>query len=96
MALDKAEVKRIARLARIRIPDEELDGLAGELSAILGWIETLNEVDVRGVEPMAGVARRRIVDARRCGHRRRRRGSYPRQPRRRRTKTISSCLKVVE
>ena len=56
MALDKAEVKRIARLARIRIPDEELDGLAGELSAILGWIEALNEVDVRGVEPMAGVA----------------------------------------
>ena len=55
MALDRAEVLRIARLARIRIPDEEVDVLAGELSAILGWIEKLDEVDVAGVEPMAGV-----------------------------------------
>lgn len=54
MALDRAEVRRIARLARIRIPDEEMDVLAGELSAILGWIEKLDEVDVAGVEPMAG------------------------------------------
>lgn len=56
MALDRAEVRRIARLARIRVPEEELDSLAGELSAILGWIETLNRVDVRGVEPMASTA----------------------------------------
>ena len=56
MALDRAEVRRIARLARIRVPEEELDGLAGELSAILGWIDTLNRVDVRGVEPMASTA----------------------------------------
>lgn len=54
MALDRAEVLRIARLARIRIPGEEVDVLAGELSAILGWIEKLDEVDVAGVEPMAG------------------------------------------
>lgn len=54
MALDRAEVLRIARLARIRIPAEEVDVLAGELSAILGWIEKLDEVDVAGVEPMAG------------------------------------------
>lgn len=54
MALDRAEVRRIARLARIRIPDEEMEVLAGELSAILGWIEKLDEVDVAGVEPMAG------------------------------------------
>lgn len=54
MALDRAEVRRIARLARIRIPDEEMDVLASELSAILGWIEKLDEVDVAGVEPMAG------------------------------------------
>ena len=56
MALDRAEVRRVAQLARIRVPEEELDGLAGELSAILGWIETLNRVDVRGVEPMASAA----------------------------------------
>ena len=56
MALDRAEVRRIARLARIRVPEEELDGLARELSAILGWIDTLNRVDVGGVEPMASAA----------------------------------------
>lgn len=56
MALDRAEVRRIARLARIRVPEEELDSLARELSAILGWIDTLNRVDVHGVEPMASTA----------------------------------------
>ena len=56
MALDRAETRRIARLARIRVPEEDLDVLAGELSAILGWIEKLDEVDVAGVEPMAGGA----------------------------------------
>ena len=56
MALDRAEVRRIARLARIRVPEEELDSMAGELSAILGWIDALNRVDVHDVEPMASVA----------------------------------------
>ena len=53
MSLDKATVARIAALARIRVPDEELDGLAEELSNILGWIEQLNEVDTEGVPPMS-------------------------------------------
>ena len=55
MALDRAAVARVARLARIRIPEDELDHLAGELSNILTWIEQLNEVDIEGVEPMTGV-----------------------------------------
>jgi aspartyl-tRNA(Asn)/glutamyl-tRNA(Gln) amidotransferase subunit C len=55
MALDRATVARVARLARIRIPDDELDHLAGELSNILTWIEQLNEVDIEGVEPMTSV-----------------------------------------
>ncbi len=55
MALDRAAVARIAKLARIKVPDEELDHLAGELSSILGWIEQLNEVDIDGVEPMTSV-----------------------------------------
>jgi aspartyl-tRNA(Asn)/glutamyl-tRNA(Gln) amidotransferase subunit C len=56
MALDKAIVARIATLARIKVPESELDRLAGELSHILTWIEQLNEVDTEGVEPMASVA----------------------------------------
>ncbi|MCZ6637314.1 MAG: Asp-tRNA(Asn)/Glu-tRNA(Gln) amidotransferase subunit GatC [Alphaproteobacteria bacterium] len=53
MSLDKATVARIAALARIRVDEEELDGLAEELSHILGWIEQLNEVDTEGVPPMS-------------------------------------------
>jgi len=56
MSLDKDTVARVARLARLKVPPEELEPLAGELSGILAWIEQLNEVDTRGVEPMASVS----------------------------------------
>ena len=55
MQVDKATVKRIARLARIRISDEEAQGLEGELTGILKWVEQLDEVDTRDVEPMTRV-----------------------------------------
>ena len=55
MSVDKSTVVRIAQLARIRIPEEELDALAAELSNILGWVEQLNEVDTEGVAPMSSV-----------------------------------------
>lgn len=53
MPLDKATVARIATLARVRVPEGELDALAHELSNILGWIEQLNEVDTADVPPMS-------------------------------------------
>ena len=56
MSLDKDTVARIARLARLKVPDEELAPLAGELSGILAWIEQLNEVDTKNVEPMSSVS----------------------------------------
>jgi aspartyl-tRNA(Asn)/glutamyl-tRNA(Gln) amidotransferase subunit C len=52
MSLDKDTVARIAQLARLKVADEELAPLAGELSGIFAWIEQLNEVDTNGVEPM--------------------------------------------
>lgn len=55
MSVDADTVKRIARLARIRIAPEEFDAYAGELNAILGFVEQLDEVDVTGVEPMTSV-----------------------------------------
>ena len=55
MSVDQATVRRIAHLARIRVPDEELASLGGELNAILAFVETLYEVDVDGVEPMTSV-----------------------------------------
>jgi len=55
MSVDAATVKRIARLARIRIEDHEVAGYQSELNAMLGFIEQLGEVDVEGVEPMTSV-----------------------------------------
>jgi aspartyl-tRNA(Asn)/glutamyl-tRNA(Gln) amidotransferase subunit C len=60
MALDPATVRRIAKLARIRVTDEEVARLQIELSGILGWIEQLNEVDVSGVAPLSGVSHQRL------------------------------------
>ena len=56
MSLDKDTVARIVRLARLKVPDDELAPLAGELSGILAWIEQLNEVDTNNVEPLASVS----------------------------------------
>lgn len=55
MALDKAIVAHIARLARIKVAEPELDRLAGELGQILQWIERLDNVDTEGVAPMTSV-----------------------------------------
>lgn len=55
MAIDKATVLRIARLARIQVDDDAVDGLADELNGILNWVEQLNEVDTDGVQPMTSV-----------------------------------------
>ena len=55
MSVDAETVKRVARLARIRVADEDVEALRGELNAILGFVEQLNEVDVEGVEPMTSV-----------------------------------------
>lgn len=53
MAIDVATVRRVARLAHIRVEEDRLEPLARELSGIMQWIGQLNEVDVEGVAPMA-------------------------------------------
>lgn len=55
MQVDEAKVRHIARLARIKVTDEEVKTLEGELSGILDWVEQLGEVDTDGVEPMTCV-----------------------------------------
>lgn len=55
MALDKKTVAHIARLARIRVEDKDLEPIGKELDQILAWIEQLNEVDTGSVEPMTSV-----------------------------------------
>jgi aspartyl-tRNA(Asn)/glutamyl-tRNA(Gln) amidotransferase subunit C len=55
MSIDKDTVKRVARLARVAVTDDEAESLKGELNSILDWVELLNEVDVEGVTPMTAV-----------------------------------------
>ena len=55
MSVDAATVKRIGRLARIRVEEGEVEKYQGEINAILGFVEQLDEVNVEGVEPMTSV-----------------------------------------
>ena len=55
MSVDLATVKRVAKLARIAVTEEEAATMEGELNTILGFVEQLDEVDVSGVEPMTSV-----------------------------------------
>jgi aspartyl-tRNA(Asn)/glutamyl-tRNA(Gln) amidotransferase subunit C len=52
MAVDEKTVRRIAHLARIKIPETALAPMAEELSKLLNWVEQLNELDTSRVEPM--------------------------------------------
>lgn len=52
MTVDRETVRKVARLARIAVPEQRLEPLAAELNGILAWIEQLQEVDVEGVEPL--------------------------------------------
>ena len=60
MSIDTATAAKVAKLARIKVEDDQLPALAEEFSAILGFIEQLNEVDVEGVEPMVSVTPMRL------------------------------------
>ena len=53
MSVNEDTVRKIARLARIKVEEAELEPLARELSGILAWIEQLGEVDTSAVEPLA-------------------------------------------
>jgi aspartyl-tRNA(Asn)/glutamyl-tRNA(Gln) amidotransferase subunit C len=55
MSVDADTVRRIAHLARIAVPETEIEHLQGELNAMLAFVEQLQEVNVEGVEPMTSV-----------------------------------------
>ncbi|MEM9757177.1 MAG: Asp-tRNA(Asn)/Glu-tRNA(Gln) amidotransferase subunit GatC [Pseudomonadota bacterium] len=60
MSIDLKTAAHVARLARIRVAEDDLPALAAEFNAILGFIEQLNELDVSGVEPMVSVTPMRL------------------------------------
>ena len=53
--IDREQVLHVAKLARLRLSDEEVDRMSGELGAILGHIETIGELDLDGVAPTSHV-----------------------------------------
>ena len=55
MSIDKEAVKRLANLSRLRIPEENLDEMVGEITKIIGWVEQLQDVNTDGVAPMNSV-----------------------------------------
>jgi aspartyl-tRNA(Asn)/glutamyl-tRNA(Gln) amidotransferase subunit C len=55
MALTLEEVRHVARLARLRLTDAELEEMQQQLSSILEHVDTLQEVDVTGIAPTAQV-----------------------------------------
>jgi len=60
MALTDKDVKKIAKLARIRLSEAEVTHYAGEINGILKWIEQLQEVNTEGVAPLASVSQQAL------------------------------------
>ena len=60
MSVDKDTVRRIARLARLAVPESRLEPMAGELNGIFQWVEMLGEVNVDGVAPMTSVVAQKL------------------------------------
>jgi len=63
------DVTKLARLARLRLSVAEVDRFVGELSAILEYVELLNNADIRGLKPtqqvtgLTNVMRPDVVDS---------------------------------
>ena len=55
MSIDKDSVKRLATLSRLRIPEENMDEMVGEITKIIGWGEQLSDVNTDGIVPMNSV-----------------------------------------
>ncbi len=55
MKITKQEVEHVAQLARLQLSDEAKDMFTDQLSNILTYVEQLNELDTKGVEPTSHV-----------------------------------------
>ena len=53
--IDRSEVLHVARLARLRLDDDEVERMAGELSSILDHIAAISALDLEGVPPTSHV-----------------------------------------
>ena len=60
MSVDRDTVRRIARLARLAVDEDQVAHMESELNTLLAWVEQLQEVDVEGVPPMTSVVEQRL------------------------------------
>ncbi|MEK6217179.1 MAG: Asp-tRNA(Asn)/Glu-tRNA(Gln) amidotransferase subunit GatC [Boseongicola sp.] len=60
MSIDTETARRVAKLARIKVEDQDLPALAQDFNRIIGFVEQLNEVDVEGIQPMTSVTPMRL------------------------------------
>jgi aspartyl-tRNA(Asn)/glutamyl-tRNA(Gln) amidotransferase subunit C len=51
--IDQNQVRKVAKLSRLDLTEDEVQEFTGQLSAILGYVEKMNELDTTGVEPLA-------------------------------------------
>ena len=60
MPIDKDIVTKVSNLARIKINNDQLSTISNELESVIEWIESLNEVNTDGVEPIANVSGQKL------------------------------------
>jgi aspartyl-tRNA(Asn)/glutamyl-tRNA(Gln) amidotransferase subunit C len=51
--IDEAQVRKVAKLSRLELTEAEVEEFTGQLSAILDYVEKMNELDTEGIEPLA-------------------------------------------
>ena len=56
MKIDKNTTIKIAKLARLKVKDNEITELSNQLSSIMDWVELLNEVNTDNIEPLNNVS----------------------------------------
>ncbi|HEX3134493.1 MAG TPA: Asp-tRNA(Asn)/Glu-tRNA(Gln) amidotransferase subunit GatC [Planctomycetota bacterium] len=56
MSITEQDVRHLCKLSNLAISDAEMQRMAGELEAIVGYVQQLQVVDTTGVEPIANVA----------------------------------------
>lgn len=55
MRVEKQEIEKLAKLARLEFSPEEIEKLQGSLGDLVGYLDTLKQLDLDGVEPMTAV-----------------------------------------
>ncbi len=60
MSIDKNQVKKVAKLSRISLDDNKLESLSKDLASILNFVEQLNKLDTKKIEPLTSIVDRTL------------------------------------